>query len=307
MDLKTARDILGLREGVYDHTVIRKAYLSKALETHPDKSGGDGTRFKEVNEAYDFMKKASTLASESPDVSTEDISTMSYAAILARYINSYSKSGDARGRGIRVSEEAIQSLAERLGANCQVMAERAIRGLDRGTQMKVIDCIGKCSHLFNLDSHAWINELAEQTRVPEKEDCIKIVEPTLEEMLNDRVMLVDEGGETFYVPLWHEEVVFEKSGSPFIVRCLPKLPSLTYIGSDNTLHTTLSMEASQLIKDGKARFVLGGKAFEIQGDGLKVVRSQTYTIPAAGLLIINPEEPLSTTDRADVCVNLILK
>ena len=307
MDLKTAREILGLESGVFDHAIIRKAYLSKSLETHPDKIGGDGTPFKQVNEAYNFMKDVSSSTAKTPDVSMEDLSSMSYAAILARYINSYSKSGDARGRGIRVSEEAIQSLAEKLGANCQAMAERAIRGLDRGTQMKVIDCIGKCSHLFNLDSHAWINELAEQSRAQEAKECVKVVEPTLEEMLNDRVMLVEEGGETFYVPLWHEEVVFEKAGAPFIVRCKPRLPKLTYIGSDNTLHTTISVKASQVIKDGQVCFELGGKAFEIQGTKLRMVRSQTYTIPSAGLLVINPEEPLCTTGRADVCVSLIME
>ena len=307
MDLKTAREILGLEPGVFDYAVIRKAYLSKSLETHPDKIGGDGTPFKRVNEAYHFMEEASAKSSNNPDVSMEDISSMSYAAILARYINSYSKAGNARGRGIRVSEEAIQSIAERLGANCQAMAERAIRGLDRGTQMKIIDCIGKCSHLFNLDSHEWINELAEQNKVHEENECVKIIEPTLEEMLNDRVMIVEEGGETFYVPLWHEEVVFEKAGAPFIVRCKPKLPKQTYIGADNTLHTALSMKASQVIRDGKIRFELGGKAFEIPGNRLSMVRAQSYTIPNAGLLIIDPEEPLCTTGRADVCVNLILE
>lgn len=307
MDLKTAREILGLELGVFDHSVIRKAYLSKSLETHPDKIGGDGTPFKQVNEAYHFMKESAAKSTNHPDVSMEDISSMSYAAILARYINSYSKVGNARGRGIRVSEEAIQSIAERLGANCQAMAERAIKGLDRGTQMKIIDCIGKCSHLFNLDSHEWINELAQQNNAHDANECVKIVEPTLEEMLNDRVMLVEEGGETFYVPLWHEEVVFEKAGSPFIVRCKPKLPKLTYIGSDNTLHTTLSVKASQVIKDGKIQFELGGKVFEIPGSRIFVVRAQSYTIPDAGLLIIDPEEPLCTTGRADVCVNLVLE
>lgn len=34
---------------------IKKAYRKKALEHHPDKTGGDDTKFKEVNEAYEVL------------------------------------------------------------------------------------------------------------------------------------------------------------------------------------------------------------------------------------------------------------
>jgi molecular chaperone DnaJ len=35
---------------------IKKAYRRKAVELHPDKEGGDETKFKEANEAYDVLK-----------------------------------------------------------------------------------------------------------------------------------------------------------------------------------------------------------------------------------------------------------
>src|SRR5579862_5181102 len=35
---------------------IKKAFRRKAVELHPDKQGGDETKFKEINEAYEVLK-----------------------------------------------------------------------------------------------------------------------------------------------------------------------------------------------------------------------------------------------------------
>ena len=56
---KTYYDILGVPRTA-THDEIRKAYLKLAHKYHPDKTGGDKkaeTRLKEMNEAYDTLKK----------------------------------------------------------------------------------------------------------------------------------------------------------------------------------------------------------------------------------------------------------
>lgn len=35
---------------------LKKAYRKKAMENHPDRTGGDDTKFKQINEAYDNLK-----------------------------------------------------------------------------------------------------------------------------------------------------------------------------------------------------------------------------------------------------------
>ena len=51
---KNYYDILGVNKNASD-TEIKKAYRKLAHQYHPDKKGGDESKFKEVNEAYQVL------------------------------------------------------------------------------------------------------------------------------------------------------------------------------------------------------------------------------------------------------------
>ncbi|MCA9329533.1 molecular chaperone DnaJ [Candidatus Saccharibacteria bacterium] len=48
-------EVLGVGKNASDDE-IKKAFRKKAIQHHPDKEGGDETKFKEVNEAYEILK-----------------------------------------------------------------------------------------------------------------------------------------------------------------------------------------------------------------------------------------------------------
>lgn len=55
MDKRDYYEVLGV-EKTASQDEIKKAFRKKAVELHPDKSSGDETKFKELNEAYEVLK-----------------------------------------------------------------------------------------------------------------------------------------------------------------------------------------------------------------------------------------------------------
>ena len=55
MDKRDYYDVLGINKGASDDE-IKKAFRKLAVKYHPDKEGGDETKFKEANEAYEVLK-----------------------------------------------------------------------------------------------------------------------------------------------------------------------------------------------------------------------------------------------------------
>ncbi len=51
-------EVLGIAKGA-SNDEIKKAFRRLAVEHHPDKAGGDETKFKEINEAYEVLKDTS--------------------------------------------------------------------------------------------------------------------------------------------------------------------------------------------------------------------------------------------------------
>ena len=62
-----------------------------------------------------------------------------------------------------------------------------------------------------------------------KRDNIIILNPTIDDLLDDKIYKLALEERTFMVPLWHHEVCFDISGADLIVQSLPELEDHIFI------------------------------------------------------------------------------
>ena len=71
-------------------------------------------------------------------------------------------------------------------------------------------------------------------------DQIYILNPTIDKLLNNDVFLLNHLNETFYIPLWHEELKYKLKNYNLIVKIKPILDDHIQIDENNNIHVYLS-------------------------------------------------------------------
>ena len=140
-----------------------------------------------------------------------------------------------------------------------------------------------------------------------RDDNIVILNPSLGDILSDNVYKLDLLGKTFYVPLWHHEVIFDHSGNDVIVKCVPELEDHITIDNDNNIHCYFKGPINEVLQKEKIELMLGNKIVEIDSKTLFIKKHQTYAFRNNGILKINPEHIFSTEERANIYVDIKLE
>ena len=66
-------------------------------------------------------------------------------------------------------------------------------------------------------------------------DHIVILNPTLDDLLNDNIYMLDFEGDKYYVPLWHDEIYYKHKSHDLVVRCIPDIPENISLDNNNNL------------------------------------------------------------------------
>jgi hypothetical protein len=89
-----------------------------------------------------------------------------------------------------------------------------------------------------------MDELTQIMESKIQNDTIITLNPTLSDMLLDRVYILRDNGNSYYIPLWHSQLHFKQryaldcsdNDAELIVVCEPELPSHVTIDEYNNLY-----------------------------------------------------------------------
>ena len=272
--IQSSLQTLGFPDGVAPSSIkeLNKRYHLLALKHHPDKAAAAAAaaatagssieasasaateRFKEINDAHKRVKEY-FYSSDGNDIHTET----GYDSILQLFIQTILVKMTATAAS-GVDASAVQSLIHLIITNGIQSAMTMFRNMEKHSCMTIYEILSRNQDLFGISQDI----MDELTRIVEEktgDDLVVRLNPSLLDMLLDRVYILQENGHSYYIPLWHSELHFKNTTTrddaherehahererEVIVLCDPELPDNVSVDDDNNLFISLTVDIREL-------------------------------------------------------------
>jgi len=269
MSFENALNLLELRDRTFTLTELKQQYRMNALRYHPDKNREIDAvaRFQEIKTAYDFLLPYAKSGEDSEDDLQENTTTgpgpsSSYSVILKYFMGSLQTTYSEK------MNDVMKEMVEKMLSVCEKQAIQILEKIEGVKFQTVYTILTKYRHVFLLSSEFYeeMEELREDKRRLGSIEIITL-HPKIEDVFAHMVYKLVRNEETYYVPLWHQEMVFEESDlegektrKEFIVRCTPDFSSLhektwdlpvvelreTWIDDENHVHLQMVFSVQAL-------------------------------------------------------------
>ena len=291
MDISKACEILEIELNLsFTLPEVKKAYYKASLKHHPDHNIGDidsNARFQKINEAYIFLSAYVEIKEEH----------------TRQQDNKQEQHEDNNNEDV-----IIKFIKTLIDFNIKEISLTAFEGLNKDNSLKIFEYIEKYSGMLGLETE-FIESIRTITREKMKNDIVIIINPTIENIMNNELYRLEYNNENYYVPLWHDELSYDISETEYlIVKCKPELPENICIDHNNDVHIKILIESiEQLLNEPSIKMTIGGKVFEIPVCELKIKKSQIYTFFNKGISLININDIYNTSRSSNIIVYITIK
>jgi hypothetical protein len=262
---------------------LKKKYRKLALKHHPDKNGNtieSNELFSQINDAYHYVLREMFNDNTEPVIESDN-----YYDLLKLFI-----------RGFQYNENVCKILTTLIGSCIQKTLQPLSEDLDRDTCLKIYAFLSKHQSTLHIEGHI-LDRWREMVEQKFSDVLVFQLNPSISDLLDDKIYKLDVNGNMCFVPLWMRESYFDISGYEVIVICNPQLPENIYIDENNNIHVRSSIDISdkvikQSIQENKdACYCIKmddyEKVFQIPYSELYLKTPQIYTLKKKGICVSN--------------------
>ena len=287
MNYKKARDLLDLNDK-FNSKDIKKAYYKKALLYHPDKNPNGESMFKQINEAYIYLQN-----NFDPDTKRENLS-------FFYFLNNFILPNG------EINKPLINQSLQNLMKNYEKNIIKIFQKMNKENSISIYKFVCKHSDILSIS----VDILKDMKSILHKKmisDNIIILNPSIDDLLNDKIYKLEFNNRMFYIPLWHNEIFYDISDNDLIVKCIPELKPELSIDNNNNIYYKVYSTIQKVFEERNITIKLAeNKQWDIPSQKLCIAPHQIYTLEEQGLFCINNNNIYDTKKRAHIYIELYL-
>ena len=295
MNFNKACSILQINS-TFSEIDLKKAYRIMALKHHPDKNPNNQKeseeKFKEIQESYEYLNNYLQYNKEKKDIKLD------YNSIFSDFLSSFFTNGSPEVNNI------VTSIL-RDGQNASI---KLFEKLDKGKAIKIFEFINTYQHILYVSKET-VDKLKEIINKKIENDNMIIINPSLEDLLNDNIYVLTFEEEKYFIPLWHDEIYYKnkKNNNDIVVKCIPELPDNISLDNNNNLIINVTFSISEILNKEYITYNIGNISYDINVTKLHVKSIQQYLIKGKGISLIQSNEIYDNTKKGNVIFQIHLK
>jgi hypothetical protein len=277
------------------HIELKRTYHIMALNYHPDKNPDSDTnaKFQEIVAAYSFLSNIINIDTNVHDNSTnKEIFDAPYTELIINLLTLLLKNHtndsvyNFQKKCIEFSNNIFDQLFDTV--NIDVL-EDIYRFISNNTMNFPVETINIIKNIIDDKLRLY---------------CIYILTPSLTNILNSEIFKLEIGDDTIYVPLWHQEMIYEKN----VIKIQPVLTPCITIDDNNDIHIEHSDKFENILELLKQDIeTIDVYRYKLDISNLRFKKNQTYILKNEGIPVINTLDIFDNKSRANVVFHIRLE
>jgi hypothetical protein len=276
---------------------LKKAYRIMALKYHPDKHMPDTNnfytnKFKEIQESYEYLNAYLQNTNENNNIDLD------YNSIFTDFLSSFFTNGSSD----------VNNIIKTIISDCQNLSVKLFETLEKEKAIQIFEFINTYQHILYISKDT-VEKIKEIINKKIENDNMIILNPSLEDLLNDNIYVLTFEEEKYFIPLWHDEIYYKnkKNNNDIVIKCIPELPDNISLDNNNNLIITICFSASDILNKDIYTYNIGNIAYDINVSKLHIKSVQEYLIKGKGISLIQPNNIYDNSVKGNVIFVIHLK